>query len=98
MKERNFSHIREFCDEACSSGVETIILCYTDEWGPSPGEGNAVHCGPRLEMTLLAYHEGCIWRCCISGPEAERSLVQEQIESHGLNWELRSRNTAKYGS
>lgn len=97
MKERNFSDLHEFCNEACNSDISTVILCYTDEWGPTPGAGHAVHCGPRLEMLVLAYSGGEIWRCQISGAAAERSIVQDQVSACGLKWKLRSRNTAHYG-
>ncbi len=97
MDTRNFSNINEFCTTLCENGLETVILCYTDEWGPSQGEGHSVHCGPRQEMLALAYHEGAIWRCTWSGEDAERSKVQALVESYGLKWEERSRNNAKYG-
>ena len=98
MDERNFSDINDFCSTAQSEGVSTVILCYTDEWGPTPLEDNAVHCGPRCEMLLLTYHDGHIWRCELSGEEAERTLVQEQVSSYGLKWKERSRNNAKYNT
>ncbi len=98
MDERNFSDINDFCSTAQAEGVSTVILCYTDEWGPSPRENNAVYCGPRKQMLLLTYVKGCIWRCFFESEEADKEIVQKKVASYGLKWELRSRNLAKYGN
>lgn len=97
-KERNFNDLKDLCGESREAGISTLILCYTDEWGPKQLKDHAVYCGPRCEMLVLAYHEGCIWRCELEGEAAERSTVQELVSSYGLKWEERSRNNAKYGS
>jgi hypothetical protein len=51
-----------------------------------------------MEMVVLAYVSGAIWRCQLSGDEAERRVVQDQVSACGLAWQLRCRNTAKYGT
>ena len=97
-KERNYSNLKDLCGDARDGGISTVILCYTDEWGPQNLEDHAVYCGPRCEMTVLAYHEGHIWRCHLQGEEAERQRIQDLVGSYGLQWQERSRNNAKYGS
>lgn len=97
MNERKFCDIHDFCQEARDSGITTVILCYTDEWGPSALPDHAVCCGPRQEMLLLAYRDGAVWRCELSGEAAARATVQEQVSDYGLRWQERSRNDAGYG-
>ena len=97
-KSRNFSQLKDLCGEARDKGMSTLILCYTDEWGPKNLAENAVYCGPRCEMLVLAYDQGCIWRCELDGEAAERQAVQAIVSSYGLKWEERSRNNAKYSS
>ncbi|NRA38094.1 MAG: hypothetical protein HRU15_08145 [Planctomycetes bacterium] len=98
MDNHNYSNIKEFYNSAKNAGVDTIIICYTDEWGPKQLEDNAVYCGPLQEATLLAYKAGVMMRCELSDDAADRRLLQQDIEDHGFSWSERERNNGKYGT
>jgi len=93
MDTHNFSNINDFCLAAQNAGITTVILCYTDDWGPSPAEGHQVDFGPRQEMLVLAYQKGKMWRCQLRGEAARRQPVQQAVTACGLSWQERSRNT-----
>ncbi len=74
-------------------GLGRAVLAWRQEYGQVPDTAGVVY--DRLHLAwLLAYdrRDGCIVRCGLSGPSADRSRLTEALGQAGIMVEERSRN------
>ena len=91
MTYSEFDDLGGFIAEIRRLGATTVILAWQDEYGQLP-DPTAVNYDRVRVITLLAYRDGIIVRCGLTGGRDERARVHAELESAGLVVEERSRN------
>lgn len=76
MKELDFEHFDGFAAEVRSRAIRGIILRETREIRPSYGEKHSVIIGLVHEAALVAYENGEMLRCRLTGDEIPAAVRQ----------------------
>ncbi len=87
--------IEGFVSEAKKRALGRVVLAWQQEWAQLPPHSTQplqVVYDRITQCVLLAYDDGTILRCSLSGPEAERKNVRARLEAEGFVVSERSRN------
>lgn len=96
MSYSDVSDVAGFLGETRRLGATTAVLAWQDEYGQVPDPAAVNYDRVRL-ITLLAYRDGTIVRCRLSGGREERARLRGELEKAGLAVEERSRNIIGFG-
>lgn len=91
MTYSDFTDVAGFIAETRRLGATTVILAWQDEYGQVP-DPTAVNYDRVRVITLLAYRDGTIVRCQLTGGREERARLRGELESAGFTVEERNRN------
>jgi hypothetical protein len=95
MTYSDFTEVAGFIAETRRLGATTVVLAWQDEYGQLP-DPTVVNYDRVRVITLLAYRDGAIVRCRLSGGRDERARLRSKLEGAGFAVEERSRNIIGY--
>lgn len=69
MSERLFETFDALGEALVEAGIGRIVMREICEIRPWPGEGHRVTVGLVHRATFLAYHQGTVWQCHVTGDQ-----------------------------